>query len=221
MSTSNLPFEIAERFPAPSTYSSCRPPRSVTLNGEKPTYVNHANTIETNVFVFSKGQDKHVPVGESTSLCHDYYNLVVFGGCTELECGPGHALMPKDRCLTEGFHRNEINERLCHLSPDDIEELKRYPALVLNENTGYRGKTDPNQIALYAIIEDIKIQDNGVMIYYQMMSPIKQIEINEIGEALGLQSGSAKTELNRTHWVLKKINLSETLFDARLIGKYY
>ena len=220
MNHSNLPFEIAERFPVQNPSTARRPSQIINQNGEKNTYVQHVDRMENKTYILQNG-DEYVPSSRGKTLCHDYYNLVVFGGCTKLTFGQGHALMPKDRCLTEGFFRNKINERLCHLSPEDIEELKRYPALVLNENTGYRGKTDPNQIALYAIIEDIKIQDNGVMIYYQMMSPIKQIEINEIGEALGLQSGSAKTELNRTHWVLKKINLSETLFDARLIGKYY
>ena len=221
MANSNLPYQIAERFPVPDNPENRYPAKVINQTGEKNTFINNVENLESKTYILQNGE-KYEPCLEmaKTSLCHDYYNLVVFGRCTELSFGVGHALMEKDRCLTEGFHRDAINSRLCHLEERDIDQLKSYPALILHENTQFRGKTDPAQQAMYATITDIKVQDNGVMIYYRMTSCINQVSINEIAKDLGLQYESAQTELNRTHWVVKKINLSEVLYDARLIGKY-
>ena len=197
-------------------------PAAVVQNGPKNVYfetVNNSNIAANsyNTYIINNGMEDMFP-SDSELLSDEYYNLVVVGLDTNLpSCG--HVLMPKDRSLTEGFNKNDINSRLCHLTALDVEELLTFPALILHENTESRGKTDPRQKAFYGILTDVKVQDNGIRIGYEMRAVVNQTSINALSHELGLQYRSALTELNRTHWVVKKINLREVLYENRLIGK--
>ena len=223
MSNNNLPTVNKEHIQVPSAPGS-KVAHTINMTGEKNSYINNiekVDKIENRVFVIQNGKIIEHPFDTNRPTCHDYYSLIVLGEYTDLKCCEGNVLMPKERCLTDGPYRDEINERLCHLTAENIEELKQYPALILKENTQLRGKTDPEQIVLYASIKDIRVQDDGVMIYYSMISLIKQNDINDLERELGLMHKSAKRELNRIHWVIKEIDLSKVLYDAQLIGKYW
>ena len=68
-----------------------------------------------------------------------------------------------------------------------------------------------NHYADYGIITDVKVQDNGIKVYYQLLNKIPQQKLNELLFELGIQGNSNFNELNRMHWAIKRINMVEVL----------
>ena len=68
---------------------------------------------------------------------------------------------------------------LCSLTDEAISVLKTYPAIIATENHAY-GRTDADHYAVYGLIIDVKIQDNGIKVYYQILNWIPQQKINEL-----------------------------------------
>lgn len=187
-------------------------PTTVKQYGEKNVHVGHAEnfnqTLNINYFVQQPGK---LPTPVTKTLNRNYYNLFVIGGEEFIN---DHFLVPKDRALTKGTLADDLYDNLSTLTPEAIEEIKSYPALFASENTGYYGETDKDQQTIYGIITDIKIQDNGVKIRFNPFTYINQQTINNIAFDLGIRNNTAITELNRTHWTIKRIDLIEALTDA-------
>ncbi|MDY5576622.1 MAG: hypothetical protein SPF70_03975, partial [Lachnospiraceae bacterium] len=137
----------------------------------------------------------------------DYYNLIIVAG-DELD-GTGHVMVDKDRAITESTSE-ELKKLYAALTPEAIEIIKTFPAIIATENHDY-GKTDDNHYADYGIITDVKVQDNGIKVYYQLLNKIPQQKLNELLFELGIQGNSNFNELNRMHWAIKRINMVEVL----------
>lgn len=189
-------------------------PTTVNQHGKKNVHVNHADiisqTVNFHVSYFNPQPGKgHMKI--SKALNRDCYNLFVIGG--EEFCND-HFLVAKDRALTRGTLANDLFDRFSTLTPEAIEEIKSYPALFAGENTDYWGETDKDQYAIYGLITDIKVQDNGIKIRFHPFTYIDQQTINHLAFELGIGNSTAITELNRTRWTIKRIDLIEALTDA-------
>ena len=57
----------------------------------------------------------------------------------------------------------------------------------------------------------MKVQDNGIKVYYQLLNAIPQQKLNELIYELGIQGNTNFNELNRMHWAIKRINMVEVL----------
>lgn len=145
------------------------------------------------------------------TLNTDFYHLLVVGD-DELNPQYCHCLVRKDRAITESTSK-ELKAAYAALSEDAISVLKTYPAIIATENHTY-GKTDEDHYAAYGLIVDVKIQDNGIKVYYQILNWIPQQKINELRFELGIEGCSGTNELNRMHWAIKKINAVEVLREA-------
>lgn len=64
------------------------------------------------------------------------------------------------------------------------------------------------------ITSDVKVQDNGIKVYYQILNWIPQQRLNDLAMQLGLGSATSFNELNRMHWAIKRINMVEVLREA-------
>jgi hypothetical protein len=148
-------------------------------------------------------------INTGVSLNTNYYNLFVIG---EETYSDGHFIVPKDRALTESM-APETKTLFSSLSDDEIAQIKTFPSLFASENRGY-GKTDEDHQACYGLVTDIRVQDNGIKIHFQPLSPISQQRLNEIIYKLGIQGTPSFNELNRTHWAIKRVNLIEELKAA-------
>lgn len=181
--------------------------------GDNNTQIAHAQNVSNTINIIIPStfntQMMGTCVHNQLSLNLDYYNLFVIG---DESFDSGHFIVPKIRALTESI-APELKEQYASLSADAIEEIKTFPALFASENHAY-GKTDDGHQAYFGLILDIKVQDNGIKVYYQALSPIPQQRLNEIGFNLAIKSASFLNELNRTHWTIKRINLIEELRAA-------
>ncbi len=186
----------------------------VNQNGGTNVHINNVDnlnqTVNYNVtYIQSTPDGKRKSVTQKINT--DYYNLFVMGGETFEH---NHFLVPKNRALTRGSISEDLYERLASLTPDAIEEIRTFPSLFASENTGHWGNTDKEQLTIYGLVTDIRVQDNGIMIYYQYLNFIPQQKINEFSFELGMGSQRAITELDTTRWTIKKINLIEALTDV-------
>ncbi len=67
---------------------------------------------------------------------------------------------------------------------------------------------------LYGYIKDIKMQDNGIKVYFQILNQIPQQALIALAYELNIGKPYSLTELSRTHWAIKRINLVEVLEKA-------
>ncbi len=196
------------------TTPSSRLPASaiLTQNGNKNTQIAHASTV--NIIVTGQ-QAGASPVSVQGALNKEYYNLFVIGGETFLPLNSGHFLITKDRALTENVSP-EIKDIVDSLSPESIAFIKTLPTIFASENT-YYGRSDDTQQAFFGVVTDVRVQDNGIKIYYHTLNPIPQQILNDHALKFSITGRPAFNELNRTHWTIKRINLVEELRDAGII----
>lgn len=143
----------------------------------------------------------------------EYYNLIV----TTHEIKNSRTSIHKQRVLTGD---SDIVKRLADFSEESRTRLKTFPSLIMNENTEYAGRTDPDQIAYFGFITDIKVQQNGlVRVKFRCVAEISQQAINENSDALDIFGGNGLMELNHTHWTIKNIDLIEELTEAGLLSQ--
>jgi hypothetical protein len=143
------------------------------------------------------------------TLNTDYYNLFVIGDETFSE---EHFIVPKDRALTESMTL-ENKAQFSALTDEAIERIKTFPSIFASENHNY-GKTNDDHQAIFGLVSEVRIQDNGIKIRFRSLWPIPQQRLNEISFRLAIQSASSFNELNRTHWAIKRLNLIEELKAA-------
>lgn len=200
----------------PPVLSAASTPTTINLPGDGNTLIAQANTVQQNVNLIlmpgipgAQPLNNRIVAGTQQTFNCDYYNLFVIG---DEPFNSDHFLVPKDRSLTEST-TEELKDALASLTAEAIAAIKTFPALFASENH-YYGKTDDAQFAYYGFVTDIKVQDNGIKVYFKVLNPVPQQRINEIAGDLGLDRVPSFNELNRTHWAIKKINLVETLKDA-------
>lgn len=166
-----------------------------------------------------KNDTKHVAAARKTNAMNqlppginkEYYNLIV----TTSEIKNYRTVILKQRILTSDA---DFIQRFADFSVESQEQLKRFPSLIMNENTKYSGQTDPEQIAFLGFIKDIKVQQNNlVRIKFQCIAEIPQVEINNHLDVLDIFGGNGIMELNHTHWTIKNNDLIEELTELGLL----
>ena len=194
---------------ANNTLPATATPQTVIHNsGDNVTQIanNQGGTIN---FVFASANG--ALYNATTKISSEYYNLFVVG---DEPFNEGFFLIDKDRALTvtEGVAA-DISEQFASLSPEAQALIKTFPSIFASENHQY-GHTDEAQLAVFGVVTDIRIQENGIKIYYQRFCTILQQRLNEIMLKLAIKGSSSFNELNRTHWTIKRINLIEELRAA-------
>lgn len=208
MENNKLPSNPQSLYPA-------QQPTQINLPGDNNSVYAHVNTVNeyNQVVVINNGMAGAMQVALSQpDFDPECYNLIVVAG-EELD-GTCHVMVNKDRAITESTS-NELKRLYSQLTPEAIVEVKKFPTIIATENHQY-GKTDENHLADYGLITDIKVQDNGIKIYYQLLNRIPQQKLNELRYELGLQGSESFNELNRMHWAIKKINMVNVLRENGL-----
>ena len=143
------------------------------------------------------------------TLNTDYYNLFVIGTETFSD---GHFIVPKDRALTESM-TPENKAQFSALTDEAIARIRTFPSIFASENH-YFGKTDDDHCAIFGLVSEVRIQDNGIKIHFRSLWPIQQQRLNEILFQLAIDGTTSFNELDRTHWAIKRVNLIEELKAA-------
>ena len=185
---------------------------AVAQDGKNNIYVENHATVNFNVTTQNIGR---MSIGgllrKLQNLNNEYYNLLV---SLEDLTQQDYITISTDRALTEGTVPDDIYNSCSDLSDAAIERLITYPAIICNENTDYHGITDPSQQAIYAILTRIKKHGKQIRVYYQTIDTFPQQKLIDYAFDFDLDMDCALTDLNRSWWIVKKINLAEAFIDA-------
>lgn len=157
----------------PQFLQSGTAPTTVNLPGDNNTLIAHADRVTNEyrpLYVFNNQPNGNITAGAVQEFNPDYYNLIVVGD-GDLD-GTGHFLVDKRRAITESTSQ-ELKDAYASLTPEAVSKIKTFPAIIATENHSY-GKTDDQHQAIYGIITDVKVQDNGIKVYYQILNWIPQ-----------------------------------------------
>ncbi len=141
-----------------------------------------------------------LPGGKRTSLNQSYFNLII-GYCPVEK---DYIVIARQRALSE-YISEDVRTEFAALDEKAIEKIKKMPAIISSER-----EDDDGQQAAFAFISDIRIQENGVKIYFQRYFSIPFSFLIENQSALAMHG----FELTRTHWTIKKIDLIEVMHEA-------
>ena len=90
------------------------------------------------------------------SFSMEYYQLIVT--CDEDVFKDGVVSVIANRALTKYNVPPEIFERCSTLTEDGIAELKRFPAIICQENTAMNGITSPTQYCMLCYIQKVMVK---------------------------------------------------------------
>lgn len=174
-------------------------------------YVQHydATTNQTVLIMHGTQPAGGTVIGQGVTFNYDCFNFFVLG--TEQYDGSTF-MVPKNRALTESTS-DEMKALCAVLTPEAIEIVKTFPALFCSENH-YFTKTDPDHMAYYGYVTDIKVQDNGIKIYFTKLNTLPQQVLIDLAADLCIGGAKDYNELSRTHWAIKRVNLMEVLEKA-------
>ena len=186
--------------------------RTMEQHGDRNLQVGEIENFTQNVSVLvmpSKKQESKAVISDALMVDNDLFHLVVVGGCSlQNEV----VTVSKEYALTASTVEEGMKE-LATLSPEAIEVLKTYPALIMDKNKHY-GKADASQKAVYGFITDIIELDETVELHFQILNWIPQQTVLGLADSLGIRRASAWNELDDTHWAVKKVKLTEVLKGA-------
>lgn len=202
-------------LPATEVPAANVPATVVNQNGEKNVHIDHADTVNQNI-TFSFPYIARTPDGRmqptARNINRNYYNLFILGA---EPFDTDHFIVPLDRALSSYWTSDELRAELGELSNEAIEKIKTFPALFMPEAEGYYAKASEEQQVFFGFVDGVRIQDNGIKIRCQLLWPIPMQQISNIGFDLGMKDMTrAISEMNHTHWAIKRINLVEELKDA-------
>lgn len=200
--------ELQKRGPAGLTTQAT----GVTQQADRILNVNKVESLTTgnitNNMYFANGDGRQQVITGCFGTNREYYSLFV--QFDEQFYDSGYFYVMKNRALNTTLTSDYIRDEINALEPDAVERIKAFPAIFCSENH-QMGKTDDDQLAYYGLVTDIKVQDNGIKIYYKILNTFKQQILNEHLFDLGIDGNNKFNELNHTHWAIKRIDLVGTL----------
>lgn len=181
----------------------------MTQAGHHNTNIAHAEQVHMPVMILPTQLSRNASPGSAPRLDPSCYHLFVIAG---EDFSTGRFLVNSTRALTE-HTSDELKKRYQHLESADIDKLKNFPALFMDENAEIV-RALPDQLARWGYLTDIRVQDNGIRIAFNTVMTVPQQCLNDNSHHFGIQAYGRMSELNRTHWALKRVNLFEAFNDA-------
>lgn len=187
---------------------------SVVQNAERSVYIENRDggTVNLN-YNYPQTSVTGEMLMAIQSFSKDYYQLIVTGHDIFTN---NTIVVTTDRALTGGTVPPELLRTHSVLTDDAIERMLTLPAIICNENTRHNGSTDPNQKAIYAYVKKIKKCGKEIKIYFQPINFFAQHTLNEYAIDFGINVDCALTDLNKSRWYIKKINLFDAFRDAHI-----
>lgn len=152
------------------------------------------------------------------SFSKEYYQLIVT--CEEDVFSTGVVSVIASRALTKYNVPPEIFERCSTLTEEGIAELRRFPAIICQENTEMKGVTSPNQFCMFCYIQKVMVVGKNIKIAFKPIAPIQQIKLCDKRNAMffGLNMDCAITDLNHSAWTIRKVNVFAACKEAGIPG---
>lgn len=145
-------------------------PLEFKQEGSGNTQIGHVEhydgTVNQTVVIYNGFQTTNRQTApQSVTFNYDCFNLFVLG---DEKYDQPTFIVPKNRALTESTS-DEMKAKCASLTPEAVAIIKTFPALFCSENHNF-AKTDPDHMAYYGYVNDVKVQDNGIKVYFQILN---------------------------------------------------
>lgn len=149
----------------------------------------------------------------------EYYQLIVTpADIFEADANSSVSVSAK-RALRQDAVPAEIYERCSSLTPQGIEELKTFPAIICSEKENrYYADVDSKQMAIFAYVRKIKKSKKEIKIYYTPLRIIPLRILCENPTDYDVNVDCALSDFNVSAWTVRKINLFEAFEDTGIHG---
>lgn len=141
--------------------------------------------------------------GKRTTPTPGYFNLIIGYNTPDKD----YVIIARQRALTK-YISEDVRSEFAGLDTEAVEKIKKMPAIISSER-----EDDDGQQAMFGFINDIRIQDNGIKIYFQRCFPVPFSFLIENQSAMAMHT----FELTRTHWTIKKVDLFEVMQEAEVL----
>lgn len=202
-----------EIIPSKAQLPNSGAPARIDINGGQNTVYGQIGTVQdnrSNVLIAGGLHQQGMPM--RTNWEYEYYNLFVIGGETFYQFSQGDLVVPKEDALTR-FVAEDIAEEIQKLDKAAMDRVQGFFCIFAPRNADY-AEPGNDQNALLGVITGIQRQDEGFKIMYQTLNPIPQATIHSLRNVLCIEGKPTISELDTTHWSVKKVNLVETLKAA-------
>ncbi len=144
----------------------------------------------------------------------EFYNLFVIG---DEKFESDSFTVAKDQALRACIEQ-DVKERFFNLRDDSVvDRVLTLPSLFMSENTDYM-RSKPGQKALFGRVTELEIGVNTIKISYAVLAQLYQQSVTDISHSLGMLGNPGSSELNNTHWTIKRIDLVKVLTDTGLLA---
>ena len=146
-------------------------------------------------------------------ISQEYYNLFVIG-VEEYE--KNYFFVEPDRAVSK-YERTapEIVEQFGSLNDWAVAQIKTFPSIFAAESRFINYQIDPNQKAYLGFVKKVKVQQNNLIkIHFEKLQSVSQQTLLNLMSELEIVGRPRCSELERTHWAIKNINLIEILEDV-------
>ena len=179
---------------------------------------NHAKTQKMIGELLNRSaqpDEKKLPLSfGGVTLNREFYNLFVIGG---KNFDSGSFTISKAKVFLTEYIEPDIKKQFNKLRDDGVvTRILSLPSLFMNENTDYM-KSRPGQKALFGRVTDLTIEPNDIRISFEAETQIFQQSITDISHNLGIIGNPGCSELNHTHWTIKRIDLIKVLTETGLM----
>jgi hypothetical protein len=122
--------------------------------------------------------------------------------------------LDKKRALTEDCVTGNLF--LNYLNTNILKDIKKFPSLFITENGKYRRCKNPAQNCYFGLVTDIIDCQNKISVNFHkyLECPIPQQQLNEKLRNLWEEINPKYDILDRTHWIIRKIDILEKLRNA-------
>lgn len=202
-----------EIIPSKAQLPTSGAPARIDINGGQNTVYGQIGTVQdnrSNILIAGGQHQQGMPLRASWE--YEYYNLFVIGGETFYQFSQGDFVVPKEDALTR-FVAEDIAEEIQKLDRAAMDRVQGFFCIFAPRNVDY-AEPGNDQNALLGVITGIQRQDEGFKIMYQTLNPIPQATIHSLSSVLCIEGKPTISELDTTHWSVKKVNLVETLKAA-------
>jgi hypothetical protein len=143
----------------------------------------------------------------------EYYNLFVIGG---EKFDNGSFVVSKRQSLT-AFIEPEVKKHFFNVRDNGvIEQILSFPTLFMSENPDYM-RSRPTQKVLLGRVTDLELLANDIRISFEASILIFQQNITAASQDLAMLSSPGNSELNNTHWTIKRVDMIESLIRHGLL----
>jgi hypothetical protein len=174
-------------------------------------------------FTYNVTQADRAKIALGTSIltrapfCREYYNLFVIGG-EKFDSG---SFTVSRRCSLTEFIEPEVKRQFFNIQDSCVvERILSFPSLFMSENPDYM-RSRPTQKALLGRVTDLELLTSDIRISFETMILIFQQSVTDVSRDLAMHSSPGNSELNKTHWTIKQIDLIEPLVRHGLLSSEF